>query len=108
MSAGFHLNSNRPLQGHLLPTQLVVEAPAAVKAGAPVYPEGRRVRPGSGRQELSIYEGEAVVRVPIRAEASARAGEAVLKLALRYQACSERECLPPAAVELSVPIRIEA
>jgi hypothetical protein len=34
-------------------------------------------------------------------------GENDIQCHITYQACNERQCLPPTEVELSVPLRIE-
>ncbi len=58
--------------------------------------------------EYKVFQGRAVVFVPVTVSPDAPAGDAALTLKLTYQACDDLTCLSPVfdqTLELNVPIR---
>lgn len=102
---GFHVNSNKPSEDYLIPTQLLPELPAGYKLLATTYPLGKLMKFEFSEKKLSVYAGTFALRMRIQAPAGAPLGATKLALALRYQACNESACLPP--VKIPVPLEIE-
>jgi Disulphide bond corrector protein DsbC len=55
--------------------------------------------------ETQTYQGDFVLHVPIALKQGA-GGNQLIPLSVRFQACSDRTCLPPRTVHLSVPIEV--
>ena len=102
---GFHVNSNKPSEDYLIPTQLLPELPAGFKILATTYPPGKLTKFEFSEKKLSVYEGTFTLRMNIQAPAGAPLGATKLPLTLPYQACNDFACLPP--VKIPVPLEIE-
>jgi len=103
---GFHINSNKPLQEFLIPTQVFLPQTGAFKLVEVKYPLPLLKRfPFALAEEVAVFAGTLEISLQLRV-AAARHGRHRLKVALRYQACNDRICLRPAqrTVEISVNV----
>jgi thiol:disulfide interchange protein DsbD len=105
---GFHVNSNKPSEEYLIPTQLLPELPAGYKVLATTYPPGKEIKFDFAEKKLSVYEGAFTLRMKIQAPASAKLGATKLPVTLRYQACNESMCLPPVKIPVALEIEVAA
>lgn len=96
LAAGWHVNSHKPSEDYLIPTEVRLDAAGGVKAGEPKYPEGQLRKFAFSETPLSVYEGSFSVEVPI--EWSSPAAPA-LSGSVEYQACNDHQCLAPASVK---------
>lgn len=94
--AGYHVNSNRPLNKYSIPTALKIEAPRGFTVGPVVYPRAivRKLK-ASNNEPLAVYEGRAILRFNVTVPANYQGGEIVLKARLRFQSCNDEVCFPP-------------
>ena len=105
---GFHVNSNKPSEEYLIPTQLLPELPAGYKVLSTTYPPGKLTKFEFSERKLSVYEGTFTLRVRIQAPAGAPLGATKLPLTLRYQACNDSACLPPVKIPVALEIDLAA
>ncbi len=75
-------------------------------AGTPLGTVPERKHDPSFDLETLFYTHAFALRVPVQLKQPA-AGRQLIPLSVRFQACSDRECLPPRTVRLSVPIDVE-
>ena len=103
---GFHLNSNKPQQEGLIPTDLFPYAVKGLNFDRPVFPPGKIEKSPIG--DLSLYAGQAVVVLPIEADVDLKGKELRISGVLTYQACSDetKQCFPPTGVEWEVTLPI--
>ena len=96
---GFHVNSHTPKSELLIPTQILLQSAAGVKADAVEYPAGTSysfsVDPS---EKLDVYTGAFTVKLPVVAEA----GTHTVDGTLRYQACDHAACYPPKSLPVQV------
>ena len=96
---GFHVNSHTPKSELLIPTQILLQPAAGVKAEAVEYPAGTSysfsVDPS---EKLDVYTGAFTVKLPVVAEV----GTHTLDGTLRYQACDHAACYPPKSLPVQV------
>ena len=104
---GYHVNSNRPLEKFLIPTQLKVEAPDGIRAGAVVYPRAVLRKFKFSKNNVSVFEGRATMRFNITVPAGVSTGSKEVKLRLRYQSCDDEVCFPPQTKNLSLWLNVE-
>ncbi|HVR29199.1 MAG TPA: thioredoxin family protein [Thermoanaerobaculia bacterium] len=92
---GWHIQSHTPTFDYLIPTELTLELPVGWASGAIEYPPHRMWTAQFEDEPLAVYEGEVrmLAAVTVPAEWAAPAAEILAKL--RYQACDDRQCLPP-------------
>jgi DsbC/DsbD-like thiol-disulfide interchange protein len=72
-------------------------------AGAPSGTAPERKHDPSFDLETESYTHAFALRLPVYVKRSA-GGAQLLPISVRFQACSDRECLPPRTVHLSVPV----
>jgi DsbC/DsbD-like thiol-disulfide interchange protein len=104
--AGYHVNSNRPLEKFLIPTQLQIEAPAGVKVSAVSYPRALLRRLKFSKNQVAVYEGRAAMRFNVTVPASFGSDSTEVKARLKYQSCNDEVCFPPATREITIPVRV--
>jgi len=75
----------------------------AQAAGAPSGTVPERRHDPSFDLETDFYAHAFSLRVPVHVKQSAGDGQTI-PVSVRFQACSDRECLPPRTVHLAVPI----
>ena len=107
---GFRIQANPASEPFLVPARLDLPGDARVRVGTPVYPPGKAYRLRGADEDLSVYQGTVVIRVPLEArpvDGDASPGEIILAGRLHYQACNELVCLRPASstVEVRVGLR---
>ena len=108
---GFHINSNKPLEDYLIPTEVFLPAspqtPDGFELAGASYPKAElktfSFAPG---EKLAVYEGTIEVAVRLRARPEAQPGTHALALGLRYQACNDQVCLRPAERQLTLTIDV--
>lgn len=105
---GFHINSNKPLQEYLIPTEVFLPEAAAFELVEMNYPQPQLKRfPFAPDEDVAVFTGTLEVALQLRA-VRADSGRQRLKVALRYQACNDRICLRPAQRSVEVSINVGA
>jgi len=103
---GWHLQAHVPTYDYLIPTVLELDLPPGYGAAAVDYPPPSRYKFSFADEELDVYEG--TLRLPVRFDVPSDAAPGPLSVAarLRYQACNDRQCLPPVDTSATGEIRI--
>ena len=104
---GYHVNSARPLEKFLIPTSLKVSAPDGIRIGPVAYPRAVLRKFKFSKNNVSVYEGRAVMRFNVTVPPGTSTGAKELKLSLRYQSCNDEVCFPPQTKELSLWVHVE-
>ncbi|WP_420237106.1 protein-disulfide reductase DsbD domain-containing protein [Telmatobacter bradus] len=101
VGAGLHINSHAPHDTFLIPTTLTLTASKGVRVTDLRYPEGNDVAlPIDPKNKLNVYTGEFILDAKLVAEA----GEHRVEGKLRYQACDQRECMPPRTIPVEIDV----
>ena len=103
---GYHINSNKPAEDYLIPTVVNWEADQVTLQGV-TYPKAESVRYEFAEKPLLVYSGTVTIVSRLNVSSSATAGPATLNGKLRYQACTDKMCLAPRTLDVSLPIKIE-
>ena len=56
---------------------------------------------------LAVYEGETTLKARLKANTTAQPGKHNLSAKLRVQACDDKVCYAPGALDLEVPVNIK-
>ncbi len=108
IAEGFHINANPPSLPNLIPAELKIEPEGGITAaGAPVYPSSIAKKFAFSEQPLKVYEGDAIIKLPLRVDASATKGAHQLRGKLRAQPCDNQACYPPRTIEITLPVNIK-
>jgi len=63
---------------------------------------------GFAKKAISVYDGVNVIKLRIRVDRGAAPGSIALQGMVIYQACNDKECLPPAEAPIEIPLQIAA
>jgi DsbC/DsbD-like thiol-disulfide interchange protein len=103
---GYHINAN-PASKYQIATTLDVAPASGITAGPPQYPPSLTKKFSFGPEPIAVYEGEATIKVQLKADASAAKGAQTLRAKLRVQPCDDLACYPPRNIEASLPINVK-
>ncbi len=107
VGSGFHINSNKPTEEYLIPTELKLDVPTDIVVGKIGYPAGESTSFAFAPDEkLSVYSGAFDISVGIRPLSSVLPGKYEFRGRLRYQACDNASCYPPKTLPVSFEIKV--
>lgn len=107
ISAGFHVNANPATFSYLIPTEVTTGPIEGIAAGKPVYPVAVKRKFQFANEPLNVYEANAQIRLPLRAEKSAAKGARSLPVYVRVQACDHEQCFPPATITTTMTVEVK-
>jgi cytochrome c biogenesis protein CcdA len=102
---GFHVQSNKPRDPLLIPTELTVEPPAGTTLAEVVFPTPVDLKQAGADQPLAVFEQDFAVGLRL-AIAPTASGELVVPARLRYQACNDTTCYAPTNVTTQWTLRV--
>lgn len=102
---GYHCNSNKPSDEYLIPLKLTWTA-GVLESPEVTYPAPQMEKYAFSDKPLSVYTGSFALVTRFKVASSAMPGQAMVTGKLRYQACTDRMCLQPKTIDVSVPIDI--
>ena len=103
---GFHVQSNKPRDPSLIPTELAVEAPAGIEVEELVFPKGQDFKQEGLPEPLLVFEREFVIGARLRLPAALPAGDVTVPVRLRYQACDDKMCYAPSNAQAAWPLKV--
>jgi len=106
LRTGFHVNSDKPSEEYLIPLKLTwAKEPLQLEQIA--YPKPQMEKYDFSPTPLSVFSGNFEIVTRFKAPASAAPGPAMMNGKLRYQACNNKECLPPKTIDVAVTVDIQ-
>ena len=106
---GWHLYSLTQGAGGPIPTRISVPDGQAFRlAGNVTGPRPRVSLDPNFEINTETHEGSVTFNVPIAVVADVPTTSQSLRVNVRYQACNDKNCLPPRTAKLSVPITLAA
>jgi thiol:disulfide interchange protein len=95
----FHVQSNKPRDPLLIPTELTVEAPAGIQVEELVFPVATDFKQEGLDEPLLVFDREFTIGVRFSLPAGLPPGEVVVPARLRYQACDDKMCYAPSTAQ---------
>src|ERR1700730_9253137 len=109
IQGGWHLYSITQGAGGPVPTRITMPDGQPFKlAGGVSGPRPLVAMDPNFEINTETHEGSATFSIPAVVVADAPPGEQSLNVNVRYQACNDKNCLPPRTVKLSVPLTLTA
>jgi thiol:disulfide interchange protein DsbD len=105
IASGYHANSNKPVDPYLIPLQLTWNS-GPLTAASVVFPKPQIRKLGFSTKPASVFTGNFDVVTRFRVASDAAPGTSTVTGKLHYQACDDRSCLPPANIDVAVPVVI--
>jgi thioredoxin:protein disulfide reductase len=106
--APWHVNANQVTEDFLIPTEVVIEAPAGITVRGIVYPKYVEKKLAFAESSLRLYEGTVFVGAVIDVAGDAPLGQVALKAVITYQACDNEKCLLPQTSEVFIPVTVSS
>ncbi|HSM51438.1 MAG TPA: thioredoxin family protein, partial [Thermoanaerobaculia bacterium] len=103
---GWHIQAHRPTFDYLIPTRLALDLPPGWEEREVRYPEPKLWRFAFEETPLAVYEGEVRIEAVVALPADLPHGTARIGARLEYQACDDRQCLPPTEATASLELAI--
>jgi len=104
---GYHVNANPPTLSYLKPTEIELKPAEGISVEFITYPEPLIRKFGFSETPLKVYEGETSLKVRLKADKNVTPGKHNLSAKLRVQACDEKVCYAPGAIDLIVPVNVQ-
>jgi thiol:disulfide interchange protein DsbD len=103
---GWHINSNKPRDEFLIPTEIELSVQNGVSAGELIFPPDKLFQFSFSEEKVAVYDGETAIGLPI--SVAENFPEDVVRLSGKviYQACDDVSCLAPTSVDFSGEIPI--
>lgn len=108
LGGDWHVNAHKPLDEFLIPTELALTPPAGFEVKEVVYPEPVTITFEGTGESLAVYGETFVLGVAMSVGEGVAPGEYVIPGTLKYQACDNKQCLPPAALGVEIPVKVVA
>jgi suppressor for copper-sensitivity B len=104
----WHTNSNTPTLDFLIPTELALELPPGASGLKVEYPQHKMLKFPYTEEPIAVYDGRFEVVGKFQLAPDAKPGKATVKAVLAYQACDDKQCLPPSEVEATLEVEVKA
>ncbi len=104
---GYHVNANPPSQSYLKPTEIELKPAEGISVEFITYPDPLIKTFAFSETPLKVYEGETELKLHLKADKRATAGKHNLSATLRVQACDDKVCYAPGAMDLTVPVNVK-
>ncbi len=104
---GYHVNANPPSYSYLKATELEIQPADGIVVEFLRYPDALTKKFSFAEKPLAVYEGETTLRARLKAGSAAQPGKHNLSAKLRVQACDDKVCYAPGALDLQLPVNIK-
>jgi thiol:disulfide interchange protein DsbD len=104
---GYHVNANPPSQPYLKATELELQPAEGISVDFITYPDPLIRKFSFSETPLKVYEGDTNLKVRLKADKKAAPGKHNLSAKLRVQACDDKVCYAPGALDLIVPVNVK-
>ena len=104
---GYHVNANPTTFSYLKATQLELTPANGIAVQFITYPDALTKKFSFSEKPLAVYEGETTLKARLKADKTTKPGTHNLSAKLRVQACDDKVCYAPGAIDLVVPVNIK-
>jgi thiol:disulfide interchange protein DsbD len=104
---GYHVNTNKPGETWLVPTEVVIGPPVGIKVKNIAYPRASKsLQIAGGKAPSPVWEGKVTVTFDLVVAGHVKPGTVTVKGMVRFQPCDDKTCLAPAdkPFKLVVPV----
>jgi hypothetical protein len=104
---GYHVNANPPSQSYLKATEIELKPQQGISVEFITYPDPLIRNFSFSETPLKVYEGETNLKIHLFADKTATPGKHNLSAQLRVQACDDKVCYAPGALDVTVPVNVK-
>jgi DsbC/DsbD-like thiol-disulfide interchange protein len=106
IASGYHINGN-PTSKYQIATKLDIEPGDGITAEMPKYPPAMSKKFPFSEEPIPVYEGQAIIKVALKAGANATKGTHTLRAKLLVQPCDNQACYRPRTIEATLPVAVK-
>ena len=106
LQRGFHANSNAPADEFLIPLKLTW-ANQPLQTEQVNYPKPQFEKYAFSPNPVSVFSGNFEIATRFKAPPNANPGLAMMTGKLRFQACNNKECLPPRTIDVRFAVDLQ-
>jgi hypothetical protein len=103
---GYHVNSDKPSDEYLIPLSLKWTSDP-LETVAIDFPEPEMETYSFSEKPLSVFTGDFDIITRFKVPASVKPGALTITGKLRYQACSDKLCLPPKTIPVTLDLEVQ-
>ncbi len=103
---GYHVNSDKPTDEYLIPLKLTW-AKDPLQTVQIAYPKPQLEKYSFSPAPLSVFSGSFEITTLFKAPSTAAPGPTMIAGKLRYQACNNKECLPPRTADVTLNVDVQ-
>ena len=107
ITSGYHVNANPPSYPYLKATELELQPVEGISVEFITYPDPLTRKFSFAENPLAVYEGETTLKARLKADKAAAPGKHNLSAKLRVQACDDKVCYAPGALDLKVAVNVK-
>lgn len=104
---GYHVNANPPSQSYLKATEIELRPQESISVEFITYPDPLIRTFSFSETPLKVYEGQTDLKLRLLADKTAKPGKHNLAAKLRVQACDDKVCYAPGAMDVIVPVNVK-
>lgn len=107
LESEWHINSNKPRDEFLIPTELTFEENPFVQIKKIIYPPSKEVKLSFSDEPLSVFENDFFIGIELIVLSNIQNRNSIeLTGSLKYQPCNDRQCLPPSSIPIKITLNI--
>jgi len=106
LQPGYHANSNAPADEFLIPLRLTW-AKEPLEAEQVTYPKPQFEKYAFSPNSVSVFSGNFEIATRFKALPKSNPGLGVMTGKLRFQACNNKECLPPRTIDVRFTVELQ-
>jgi suppressor for copper-sensitivity B len=103
---GWHVNAHKPTFEYLIPTEVTLALPSGWPAAAIRYPEPKQQKFAFEAEPLAVYDDQVTIDLDLALPKGVAHGSYPVRASLSYQACNDKQCLPPVTTEAKLELRV--
>ena len=104
---GYHVNANPPSQSYLKATEIELKPQEGFSVEFITYPDPLVKSFSFSKTPLKVDEGETDLKLRLKVDKTATPGKHNLSAKLRVQACDDKVCYAPGAMDVIVPVNVK-
>lgn len=101
----WHINSNKPYDDFLIPTEIRIESENFELVNS-AYPPAEDLKLAFSENPLSVWEDQIIIGALIKVKDNVEPGSYNLIVTLNYQACNDNSCLPPTNTNDTINVEV--
>jgi len=92
---GWHINSDKPNEEFLIPTEIKIKSESSIQLGEIVFPKAHDINLEFSDVPVSVFEGEVFIGTTVKIPKNTELGKKLLIVELTYQGCNDVTCMAP-------------